>query len=108
MTTATITRSGGSIIGYEIKGHTGYAEEGSDIVCAAISAIAQTALGGLTDVVGIRPKYEISENPALLRVAIPDGAPDSAQVILETMLVGLSSIQITHPEHLRIVQLERR
>ena len=39
MTRITLFRSRSHAIGFEAEGHTGYAEEGSDIVCAAISAL---------------------------------------------------------------------
>ncbi|MBQ9855288.1 MAG: ribosomal-processing cysteine protease Prp, partial [Clostridia bacterium] len=37
----------GMIWGFEASGHAGYAESGSDIVCAAISALTQATAGGL-------------------------------------------------------------
>ena len=33
--------------GFTIKGHADYDEAGSDIVCAAVSALSQTALLGI-------------------------------------------------------------
>ena len=39
MTTVVITHEGSFITGFTATGHTGYAEEGEDIVCAAVSAI---------------------------------------------------------------------
>lgn len=41
MTRITLFRSRSHAIGFEAEGHTGYAEEGSDIVCAAVSALTQ-------------------------------------------------------------------
>ena len=42
MTTVTFLTEGKRIIGFDAKGHSGYAEAGSDIVCAAItSAVRQ-------------------------------------------------------------------
>ena len=46
MTRITLFRSRSHAIGFEAEGHTGYAEEGSDIVCAAISALLWTLLMG--------------------------------------------------------------
>ena len=47
MTTVVITHEGGFITGFTATGHTGYAEEGEDIVWAAVSAITQKAKTGL-------------------------------------------------------------
>ena len=38
MTTVTFLTEGKRIIGFDAKGHSGYSEEGSDIVCAAEDA----------------------------------------------------------------------
>ena len=42
MTEITVFLKGGKPIGFDAHGHTGYAECGEDIVCAAVSAITQT------------------------------------------------------------------
>ena len=47
MTTVVITHEGGFITGFTATGHTGYAEEGEGIVCAAVSAITRAAMMGL-------------------------------------------------------------
>ena len=44
MTTVTFHSAQGRIDGFVVEGHSGYAEEGADIVCAAVSAAV-----GLTD-----------------------------------------------------------
>ena len=41
MTTITFRTEGDRIVGFDSQGHSGYAEEGEDIVCAAISSITQ-------------------------------------------------------------------
>ena len=38
MTTATFFSEGSRIVGFEIKGHTGHAPAGEDIVCAAVTS----------------------------------------------------------------------
>ena len=45
MTTVTFLTEGKRIIGFDAKGHSGYSEEGSDIVCAA-AAMLGVALAG--------------------------------------------------------------
>ena len=52
MTEIKSFRRKGTLCGLEIAGHTGYAESGSDIVCAALSTLAQTLEMGLAGVLG--------------------------------------------------------
>ena len=51
-----------------IKGHSGYAEEGSDIVCASISSIAITTVNSLLRIDEDCIEYE--ENDGYLNIKI--------------------------------------
>ena len=47
---AFFRRLDGAYVGFRAQGHTGYARAGADIVCAAVSALTQTTLNGLQNV----------------------------------------------------------
>ncbi len=49
MTRLTFYRGGGHYLGFCCGGHSGYAESGGDIVCAAVSAATQFAAAYLTE-----------------------------------------------------------
>ena len=53
MTTVTFHSANSRIDGFVVEGHSGYAEAGSDIVCAAISAAVGLAECTINDVMGI-------------------------------------------------------
>ena len=44
------------ITGFSVSGHSGYAEAGSDIVCAAISALVTMAEATINEVCGAKAK----------------------------------------------------
>ena len=44
MTEVTFVRDGNSLVSFSASGHTGYAPEGEDIVCAALSTLLQAAV----------------------------------------------------------------
>jgi uncharacterized protein YsxB (DUF464 family) len=77
------------ITGFRISGHSGYSEEGSDIVCAAVSALAQTALLGLMKYAPSQTAYEVEDG--FLSVRLSQVSPQG-QVILETMVLGFEQI----------------
>ena len=54
-------RSGKSNIGFECKGHAGYAQAGQDIVCAAVSSAAYLTANTITDSFGIKAEAEVSD-----------------------------------------------
>lgn len=94
----------GSFKGFVVKGHSGSAPKGRDVVCAAVSAIVQTALIGLDEVADIKNTYEISDGYVkcdLPQVMNKDSL-DKAQTIITTMWLGLTSIAQQYPDFVRI------
>ena len=53
MTTVTFLTEGKRIIGFDAKGHSGYSEEGSDIVCAAVTSAVRLVESTVNDVLGL-------------------------------------------------------
>lgn len=102
MTTVEITHQGKWIAGFKASGHTGYAEEGEDIVCAAVSAITQTAMMGLKHYApNTLAHWEEGDDP-VLEVIVPTPGKET-QIILETMLLGLEDIASGVPQFVRIL-----
>jgi hypothetical protein len=50
------------ILGFNIKNHSGYGEEGADIVCAAVSSAAYMTVNTVTDVLNLQPKVLFAED----------------------------------------------
>ena len=112
-TTVTfMKRSDGALIGYSACGHSGYADAGSDIVCAAISALTQTVLNGLKNVLKAPVMFDIDDRRAYLEARLTPEATEEqiqqAQLLLVTLLEGLQAIQREYPRNLRIIFKERR
>ncbi len=57
MTKVFVTKQNDSIVEIECVGHTGYGVEGEDVVCAALSAIVQTAILGPKEVIKVKVDY---------------------------------------------------
>ena len=107
MTTVTIFRSKGKIIGFEASGHTGYSEEGSDIVCSAVSALTQGALIGLTEVLGLHPAIRTGDAGLSCRLSgVSESDLEKADLILKTMALSLRSAADTYGSYIKIVERE--
>ena len=91
------------IRGFLCAGHADYAQAGSDIVCAAVSALTQGCVNALETVAGVRPVVRVNEG--FLAARLPQAGPDShdAQVLLHGMLQGLRDIQTQYPQHVRLI-----
>ena len=112
-TTVTfLKRSDGALIGYSAIGHAGYAEAGADIVCAAISALTQSTLNGLKNVLKAPVMFDQDDDGAFIEASLtPEATEDQirqAQLLLVTLLEGLQAIQREFPRNLRIIFKERR
>ena len=98
-------RSSGKIVSFKIKGHAmpRDAQIEVDLVCAAISAISQTTVIGIEEVLKIKAKYDIEDgflNLNLENQTLED--VERCQVLLETMVLGLKSIEITYSDYIKV------
>ncbi len=97
----------GQITRLEVTGHAGFAPRGEDIVCAAVSTLAQTAVVGLREVAGVVPEVTVREGN--LSCEIPRLAGDAlekSQVIMKTVLLGFKGIEKAHPEYVEVLEQE--
>lgn len=94
----------GHVKGFEVSGHANFDEYGRDIVCCAISVLAQTAIMGLVEYVGLDCKYEIKDGYLLCR--IPEEADSQKRTkidaIVETMILGMNNIKQGYPSYVTI------
>ena len=94
--------SASRIKGFSIKGHSGYAEEGSDIVCAGISALAITTENALCQLVKLSPAERGGED-GFLEVLLPEKMTESqmhdAQLLLSALHIGLDNIAQAYPDY---------
>ena len=104
MVTISITRDHGRIAAVNARGHALTGQSGSDIVCAAVSAVLQTALIGLTDYAELKVGSEMSDG--FMHVVLPremsETQSQKAETILETMLKGLQSIEQGNKRAVRV------
>jgi Predicted ribosomal protein len=96
MTSVKVVKKENKVISVECIGHTGYAEEGEDIVCAALSSIVQTAALGLLQVAGISAELEINEEKGYFKMVLPKKLSETerhdADVLLDTLLLGVADL----------------
>jgi len=95
----------GQITRLRIRGHSGYAERGADIVCSAVSALAQAAALGVERVAG-QPVRVVQETGRLdIELESPFDAArwEKAQAILETALLGIMKISEQYSAHVTVM-----
>ena len=90
-------KKGESFIGFELSGHSGYAEEGSDIVCSAVSSVAYMVANTVTEIIG--EKASVTLDDGYMKF-IPEKASDEAQILLKGMAHHLNALAQQYGKYL--------
>ena len=95
------------ITGFSISGHSGYAEAGSDIVCAAISAVVTMAEATINDVCGAKAKVRVKEDGARVTLTLPASCDeeDTVQAVLAGMMLTLCSMRDDYPDFIEVLEV---
>ena len=87
-----------------ITGHSGQAEAGRDIVCAAVSILGCTCVNALESVCGIIPL--VTENEAgVLSFQLPEINPEEnakAQILMGALKQGLTDLADAYPPNVTL------
>ncbi|MBS3977090.1 MAG: ribosomal-processing cysteine protease Prp [Syntrophomonadaceae bacterium] len=91
--------------GFKAHGHSGFAPAGKDIVCAAVSVLAQTAVLGLCHYLGSKVDVEVKDGFLNCR-ARPDTGKEieQAEIIFQTMFLGVAAIKESYSKYVEITE----
>ena len=76
MTKLVFFRSGGVFYGFEEQGHTGYGEEGDDILCAALSAMTMLIINTVEVAYASSVDFTIDEGATNIKVRSKAALPE--------------------------------
>ena len=95
------------ITGFSVSGHSGYAEAGSDIVCAAVSTAVTMAEATINDVCGAKAKTRVKEADARITLTLPAACDEeeSVQAVLSGMMLALISLKEDYPDYIEILEV---
>ena len=86
---AIIEKSGEEILGFEISGHSGFAQRGEDIVCAAISMNSIQTVNAIELFTTSRATVENRNGYLTFRL---QNSTAEAQLLLKSFVMGLEMI----------------
>ena len=108
MTTITFRSEGGRIIGFDSQGHSGYAEEGADIVCAAVSSTISLVEATINDVLGLAASVKVRESDAFISLRLPGSLGPTAESTCQALLAGLmlyfTQLHDEYPENIEVLE----
>ncbi len=103
MIAVTIYRQQSVCVGFQCKGHAGFADHGEDIVCAGVTTAVQMTINGITEVVGCAADVNVLENEITCRVTNPQGA---VSVLLDSFILQIELLQEDYETHIEMMNLE--
>ena len=115
MTKITFLRRNGVFWGFRETGHSGFAEEGEDILCSALSAMTMLVLNTLIVVHECSVDYNIDDESADITVkcnsALPEFEKDekkryAAQGLIEGYFVQLNDLVEEYYDYLDVEAIE--
>ena len=104
MVRAVFERKNGTLCGFRISGHAGYADAGKDIVCAAVSSAVQYATVLITEVFHEPDVESAHDNVTAVRLSEPEHGQGSR--VLEGLLMHLQFLSEDYPGTIHITFTE--
>ena len=109
MTTVTFFSEGRRVTGFEVKGHSGYAPEGADIVCAAVTSAVRLTECAVNDVLGLEAAVKVKEKDASISLKLPGGLGQTNESTCQTLLTALMvyCVQLAeeYPENITVLEV---
>ena len=90
----------GFIKGFELSGHSGYAESGEDIICAAVSSAAYMTANTITDVLNINAQIQVDDGFMTMMLSSADF--QKAQDILCGFRLHLTALSEQYKDNITV------
>lgn len=100
MITVIFNCCGDLVCGFKINGHSGYAEEGQDIICSAVSSASIMTANTITEVQHINA--EITENDGFLSLNLSKDEAKKAEVVLSGLKLHLTALSEQFKEYIKV------
>ena len=96
------------IIGFDAPGHSGYGEEGEDIVCAAVTSAVRLVEATVNDVMGLCASVKVDQQTAAISFRLPGGLAPTAESTCQNLMTGLmvylAQLHDEYPEHIEVME----
>ncbi|MCQ2471949.1 MAG: ribosomal-processing cysteine protease Prp [Clostridia bacterium] len=99
MIKARFFSEGDFLTGFEINGHSGYSEMGSDIICASVSSAAFMAANTITEILGMEADIDLNDDGFLKFIVEP---VPQAQTTLRGLKLHLEALSQDYPENIKV------
>ena len=98
----TVANTDGKITQFTVDGHSGYAESGSDIVCASVSSAVWLTINGIEKQNLAKLSYE--ERDGFVDCTVSAIRQGGADVLLSSFVMFVEELSGQYGEFLKLVQ----
>ena len=99
----TVADTDGSIRRFTVDGHSGFAESGEDIVCAAVSSTVWMTINGIEKQNLAHLKYE--ERDGFVDCIVEEKFSGGADVLLNSLVMFIAELSEQYKEFLKLTQV---
>lgn len=96
----------GHFRGFKMEGHAEFDEFGKDILCAAVSALAQSTVLGLKEV--LKCRISLEQKRGFLRCCLDDVPDDYSTLLFKTLYLSILSISEDYKKYLKVCLIDSR
>ena len=109
MTTVTFCSEGSRIVGFEVKGHSAYAPQGEDIVCAAVTSAVRLTECAINDVLGLEAAVKVREKDVSITLKLPSSLgqtnESTCQALLTALMVHFVQLAEEYPDYISVLEV---
>lgn len=110
MITAAFRTEGSRVVGFTVKGHSGLAQQGEDVLCAAVTSAVRLTECAVNDVLGLEAAVKVRQEPASISLKLPSGLGQTnesiCQALLTALMVYFTQLHEEYPENILVVEEE--
>ncbi len=100
MTTAKFLFSDDVIISFELSGHSGAGDCGTDIVCSAVSSAVYMAANTIIEILKLHPETDVRDG--YMKVQMDFEIAQKSKTITDGLYLHLSELQSQYPNNLKL------
>lgn len=105
MITVTVWKENGEFRKIESRGHAGFAEQGRDIICAAVSALMVNTVNSIDTFT--QDVIHVASEDGYLFWEFIVGPGEASRLLMDSLMLGLFQIQESYEkEYLKIIAKE--
>ena len=109
MITASFHLEGSRIVSFQVEGHSGLAQAGEDILCAAVTSAVRLVECAVNDVLGLEASVKVRPEKALISLKLPGGLSQQNESTCQTLLTGLmlylTQLTEEYPDHIIVMEV---